>query len=67
MRIIAGEFRSRRLKSLPGAATRPTPDSTRLQYALPILRVCIALEEALRTLADWDEEAGRPLPVSVSP
>jgi 16S rRNA (guanine966-N2)-methyltransferase len=29
MRIIAGEFRSRRLKSLPGASTRPTPDRMR--------------------------------------
>jgi 16S rRNA (guanine(966)-N(2))-methyltransferase RsmD len=29
MRIIAGEFRSRRLKSLPGAETRPTPDRLR--------------------------------------
>lgn len=29
MRIIAGEFRSRRLKSVPGAATRPTPDRLR--------------------------------------
>ena len=29
MRIIAGEFRSRRLKSLPGLATRPTPDRLR--------------------------------------
>ena len=29
MRIIAGEFRSRRLKSLPGAGTRPTPDRLR--------------------------------------
>jgi 16S rRNA (guanine966-N2)-methyltransferase len=29
MRIIAGEFRSRRLKSLPGMATRPTPDRLR--------------------------------------
>ena len=29
MRIIAGEFRSRRLKSLPGDATRPTPDRLR--------------------------------------
>ena len=26
MRIIAGEFRSRRLKTLPGLDTRPTPD-----------------------------------------
>jgi 16S rRNA (guanine(966)-N(2))-methyltransferase RsmD len=29
MRIIAGEFRSRRLKSIPGAATRPTTDRLR--------------------------------------
>ena len=29
MRVIAGEFRSRRLKSLPGNAMRPTPDLLR--------------------------------------
>lgn len=29
MRIIAGEFRSRRLKSIPGLDTRPTPDRMR--------------------------------------
>jgi 16S rRNA (guanine(966)-N(2))-methyltransferase RsmD len=29
MRIIAGEFRSRRLQSIPGDATRPTPDRLR--------------------------------------
>jgi 16S rRNA (guanine(966)-N(2))-methyltransferase RsmD len=29
MRVIAGEFRSRRLKSIPGRATRPTPDRLR--------------------------------------
>ena len=29
MRVIGGEFRSRRLKSIPGAATRPTPDRLR--------------------------------------
>jgi 16S rRNA (guanine966-N2)-methyltransferase len=29
MRIIAGEYRSRRLKSIPGPATRPTPDRLR--------------------------------------
>jgi 16S rRNA (guanine966-N2)-methyltransferase len=29
MRVIAGEFRSRRLKSLPGDVTRPTPDRLR--------------------------------------
>ncbi len=32
MRVIGGEFRSRRLKSVPGLATRPTPD--RLREAL---------------------------------
>jgi 16S rRNA (guanine(966)-N(2))-methyltransferase RsmD len=32
MRVIAGEFRSRRLKTLPGLALRPTPD--RLREAL---------------------------------
>jgi len=29
MRVIAGEFRSRRLKSLPGNSTRPTSDRLR--------------------------------------
>ncbi|MEZ5404497.1 MAG: 16S rRNA (guanine(966)-N(2))-methyltransferase RsmD [Bryobacteraceae bacterium] len=29
MRVIAGEFRSRRLKSPPGLETRPTPDRLR--------------------------------------
>jgi 16S rRNA (guanine966-N2)-methyltransferase len=29
MRVIAGEFRSRPLKSIPGASTRPTPDRLR--------------------------------------
>jgi 16S rRNA (guanine(966)-N(2))-methyltransferase RsmD len=29
MRVIAGEFRSRRLKSIPGDATRPTPERLR--------------------------------------
>ena len=29
MRVIAGEFRSRRLKSIPGLATRPTSDRLR--------------------------------------
>lgn len=32
MRVIGGEFRSRKLKSLPGLDTRPTPD--RLREAL---------------------------------
>lgn len=29
MRVIAGQFRSRRLKSVPGLAVRPTPDRLR--------------------------------------
>ena len=29
MRVIAGEYRSRRLKSIPGVETRPTPDRMR--------------------------------------
>ena len=29
MRVIAGEFRSRKLKTLPGLETRPTPDRLR--------------------------------------
>jgi 16S rRNA (guanine966-N2)-methyltransferase len=29
MRVIAGELRSRRLKSIPGLTTRPTPDRLR--------------------------------------
>lgn len=29
MRVIAGQFRSRRLKSVPGLDTRPTPDRLR--------------------------------------
>jgi 16S rRNA (guanine966-N2)-methyltransferase len=29
MRVIAGEYRSRRLRSIPGEATRPTPDRLR--------------------------------------
>ncbi|HUB32186.1 MAG TPA: RsmD family RNA methyltransferase, partial [Bryobacteraceae bacterium] len=41
MRIIAGEFRSRRLKSLPGAATRPTPDRLR-ETLFDILQLRIA-------------------------
>lgn len=32
MRVIAGEFRSRRLKSLPGSNTRPTPDRLRESF-----------------------------------
>jgi 16S rRNA (guanine966-N2)-methyltransferase len=47
MRVIAGEFRSRRLKTLPGLATRPTPD--RLREALfnvlaPLIEGCVFLD-----------------------
>jgi 16S rRNA (guanine966-N2)-methyltransferase len=41
MRIIAGEFRSRRIKSLPGANTRPTPDRLR-ETLFDILQTRIA-------------------------
>jgi 16S rRNA (guanine(966)-N(2))-methyltransferase RsmD len=40
MRVIAGEFRSRRLKSIPGLATRPTPDRLR-ETLFDILAPCI--------------------------
>jgi len=40
MRVIGGEFRSRRLKTLPGKSLRPTPD--RLREALfNVLAPCI--------------------------
>ncbi len=47
MRVIAGEFKSRRLKALPGLRTRPTPD--RLREALfsvlaPRLAGCVFLD-----------------------
>jgi 16S rRNA (guanine(966)-N(2))-methyltransferase RsmD len=41
MRVIAGEFRSRRLKSIPGEATRPTPDRLR-ETLFDILQARIA-------------------------
>ncbi len=41
MRVIAGEFGSRRLKSIPGLATRPTPDRLR-ETLFDILGVRIA-------------------------
>lgn len=47
MRVIGGEFRSRRLKSAPGMDTRPTPD--RLREALfnvlaPRLEGCVFVD-----------------------
>ena len=47
MRVIAGEFRRRKLKSLPGLHTRPTPD--RLREALfnvlaPALEGCVFVD-----------------------
>jgi len=47
MRVIAGEFRSRRLKSLPGLTTRPTPDRLRetlFNVLAPSLPDCIFID-----------------------
>jgi len=47
MRVIAGEFRSRRLKSLPGLATRPTSDRLRetlFDVLAPLLPDCVLID-----------------------
>ena len=47
MRVIAGEFRSRRLKSVPGTDVRPTPDRLReslFSILAPRLRDAIFLD-----------------------
>jgi 16S rRNA (guanine966-N2)-methyltransferase len=47
MRVIAGEFRSRRLKSLPGLNTRPTPDRMRetlFNVLAPRLADCVFMD-----------------------
>jgi 16S rRNA (guanine966-N2)-methyltransferase len=47
VRVIAGEFRSRRLKSLPGFNTRPTPDRLRetlFNVLAPRLEGCVFLD-----------------------
>ncbi len=47
MRVIAGEFRSRRLKTLPGLATRPTPDRLRetlFNVLAPVIDGCLFLD-----------------------
>lgn len=47
MRVIGGEFRSRRLKTLPGLETRPTPDRLRetlFNVLAPILPDAIFLD-----------------------
>ena len=47
MRVIAGEFRSRRLKTLAGLATRPTPDRLRetlFDILAPRIPDCIFLD-----------------------
>jgi 16S rRNA (guanine966-N2)-methyltransferase len=47
MRVIAGEFRSRRLKSLPGLNTRPTPDRLRetlFNVLAPSIRDCTFMD-----------------------
>jgi 16S rRNA (guanine(966)-N(2))-methyltransferase RsmD len=47
MRVIAGEFRSRRLKSLPGLNTRPTPDRLRetlFNILAPRIESCVFVD-----------------------
>jgi 16S rRNA (guanine966-N2)-methyltransferase len=47
MRVIAGEFRSRRLKTLAGLATRPTPDRLRetlFNVLAPVIDGCVFLD-----------------------
>jgi 16S rRNA (guanine966-N2)-methyltransferase len=47
MRVIAGEFRSRRLKSLPGLDTRPTPDRLReslFNVLAPLIPDCVFMD-----------------------
>jgi 16S rRNA (guanine(966)-N(2))-methyltransferase RsmD len=47
MRVIGGEFRGRRLKALPGLATRPTPDRLReslFSVLTPRLEGCTFLD-----------------------
>jgi 16S rRNA (guanine966-N2)-methyltransferase len=47
MRVIAGEFRSRKLKALPGLDTRPTPDRLRetlFNILAPRLADCVFLD-----------------------
>jgi len=47
MRVIGGEFRSRRLKSLPGLETRPTPDRLRetlFNVLAPRLADCLFMD-----------------------
>src|ERR1700738_3139604 len=47
MRVIAGEFRSRRLKTIPGLETRPTPDRLReslFDVLAPRIQDCVFLD-----------------------
>jgi len=47
MRVIAGEFRSRRLKAVPGLDTRPTPDRVRealFNVLAPEIQDCVFLD-----------------------
>ncbi len=47
MRVIAGKFRSRRLKTLPGLNTRPTPDRLRetlFNVLAPRLADCVFMD-----------------------
>jgi 16S rRNA (guanine966-N2)-methyltransferase len=47
LRVIGGEFRSRRLKTIPGVDTRPTPDRLReslFDVLAPRIRDCVFLD-----------------------
>jgi 16S rRNA (guanine(966)-N(2))-methyltransferase RsmD len=47
MRVIAGEFRSRQLLSLPGTSTRPTPDRLRetlFSILMPLIEDCLFVD-----------------------
>lgn len=47
MRVIAGEFRSRKLASVPGLAVRPTPDRLReslFSILMPVIRGAVFVD-----------------------
>lgn len=65
MRVIAGEFRSRRLKTLPGLATRPTPDRLRetlFNVLAPVIEGCVFLDAYAGTGAVGIEALSRGAP-----
>jgi len=68
MRIIAGRLRSRKLKSVPGASTRPTPDRLReslFSILVPRLEGAIFLDAYAGTGAVGIEALSRGARLSV--